>query len=88
MQLNSCIWTDAERAVHEGTCEAKLLASEEKKKSKAKLTTTTTTIRTVTENQLMDNSTDNSTRFLKSDSISIKTNIYSLFIISFIFLLL
>ncbi len=98
LQLNSCDWIDAERAVYEGTCEAKLLASEEKKKNKTKLTTT---IRTVIDFQLSNNMTENrnltnmenSTRIrtdkkLKSDSISIKTNIYSLFIISFISLLL
>jgi hypothetical protein len=98
LQLNSCDWIDAERAVYEGTCEAKLLASEEKKKNKTKLTTT---IRTVIDFRLSDNMTENrnltnmenSTRIridkkLKSYSISMKTNIYSLFIISFISLLL
>jgi hypothetical protein len=98
IKLNICKWIDAERAVYEGTCEAKLLASEEKKRNKAKLATT---ISTFIDSQSSDNMTDsrnltnleNSTRIRiekkpKSNSISIKTNIYSLFIIFFIFLLL
>ena len=39
-QSNYCSAIDAERVVHEGTCEAKLAASEERKKMKSKLTST------------------------------------------------
>jgi hypothetical protein len=96
-KLDSCSWVDAERAVYEGTCEAKLLASEEKKK-KAKLTSTmiafinSQLLENVTESRNSTNS-ENSTinrmeKNIKSNSILIKPNIYSLLIISFVFLLL
>jgi len=97
IKLDSCNWIDAERAVYDGTCEAKLLASEEKKK-KAKLTSTMISFinpqlsENATENRNSTNN-ENSTinrieKKLKSNSILIKTNIYSLLIISFVFLLL
>jgi hypothetical protein len=97
-KLDYCNWIEAERAVNEGTCEAKLMANEEKKKNKAKLTST---MATLIDSQLLENTTqnrnltdnENSTiiqirKKPKSNSISIKTNIYSLLIISFISLLL
>jgi hypothetical protein len=95
-KVDLCNWIDAERAVYEGTCEAKLAASEAKKKNQAKLTST---IGTLIDRQLIENmnETRNSTNIenstinhieKSSNSISIKTNIYSLLIISFVFLLL
>lgn len=96
-KIDLCNWADAERVVYEGTCEAKFSASMEKKKNKAKLTST---IATFINTQLSENITEirnlttieNSTiieieKNLKSNSISIKMNIYSLLFITFVFLL-
>ncbi|CAF1147088.1 unnamed protein product [Adineta ricciae] len=59
IQPNYCNQADAERIVYEGTCEAKLSASEERKRLKAKFTSTMTTLIT---NQWFDNTTDSRNR--------------------------
>jgi hypothetical protein len=41
-KIDYCNWLDAERAVYDGTCQAKLLIIEQKKEKKAELTSTTT----------------------------------------------
>ncbi|CAF2785700.1 unnamed protein product [Rotaria sp. Silwood2] len=97
-KLNFCNWADAERATYEGTCEAKMKASDKRKKMKSQLTLTETTL---INSQWLENTTE--TRNLTtienttitpleknsiSNSISMKTNIYLILIILFVFLLL
>ncbi|CAF2982299.1 unnamed protein product [Rotaria socialis] len=94
----SCNWADAERAIYEGTCEAKLKISEKKKKNKSKLTSTIATIvniqwsENITDNRnftITENATINQTgKALGSNSISMKKNIYLLLIILFTILIL
>jgi hypothetical protein len=91
---NFCNWSDAERSVFEGTCEAKTKASDERKKNKWKLTSTMTTLidsQNLTESRNLTN-IENSTliridKTSKSNSILMKTNILLLLFICFIFLL-
>ena len=91
IQVELCNWIDAERAVYEGTCEAKLLASEEKKKHRAKLTST---LPTFIDRQLSDNQTsngnfskeENSTQQSPSNAVFFRTNL-AIFIINFLVIL-
>lgn len=74
-----CNWIDAERAVYEGTCEAKLHLSEEKKKHRTKLTST---VSTSINRQLSDNNTSIVENSTISNADFIQMNI-SILIISF-----
>lgn len=73
-----CKWIDAERAVYEGTCEAKVQASEEKKRNRTKLLST---LPTSIESSSSDNVTingnsthwENSTRS-RNDKLSRSTS--------------
>ena len=99
IQSNFCNWVDAERVVYEGTCEAKLLASEERKRKKAKLTSSSRISfvdpmqsGNITASKNLTN-IENSTifeieRIFKSKSISMKKNIFNLLVICFVVLLL
>ena len=94
---NFCNWADAERVAYEGTCEAKLLAIEERRKSKIKLTSTMTTlmsyqsIENITEirnsTMIETNSTINQIdKKLKSNSILLQKNSVLLFLCLFFLL--
>lgn len=98
MKSSACNWDEAERMIYDGTCEAKLKASDKKRKHKSKLTSTAATI---SYSQWTENITDSSNltsienttisvteKAIKSTSISMKTNTCLLLIITFVFSLL
>lgn len=82
-QSDFCNWSNAERAVSEGTCEAKLAASEEKKRNRAKLMST---LPTVIDSSSSDNLTingnltnwENSTRSRNEKSFQSKSNLFQM----------
>jgi hypothetical protein len=93
-----CNLIDSERVVYDGTCEAKLVATEERKKMKIKLTSTITPL---VDSQLIENITEsrnltnieNSTKIeiekklISSYSISMEKNNFVVLILCFVLLL-